>query len=123
MARFNVTYPRRWNVNNFTPVDMVDNHGPSGQLKRHYFVDNGRGEVCGVYANYLGTMCINEVYLSKGQWHLSTRATYTLNRDQLQELLDEGKIDLPWGWGDAKRTIQMRLITEEEAKSRLAPAA
>ncbi len=96
MASFNFTYPADWAVNSFTPIQALDDHRHGRHFKSQYFVENHRGQLCGVQANYMGHICINTMRKdSDGEWHLTPIATYSLYPNDLEELLRTGRVEIP----------------------------
>lgn len=122
MAIFDFTYPQSWAANRFETVPMAPDYNlhplhPLESRKGSFFCDNGRGTLCAVKCNYLGTLCINEVYWDhNGIWRVSRRATYTLHPEELQQLLETGTFTYGWDYGERRRDLTMRLLTEEEAQ-------
>jgi len=61
---------------------------------------------------YSGVLCINEVYTDdNGELHLSRCATYTMQRNELEEIKEKGILTVKTFNG---RTITFQLLTENE---------
>jgi len=94
-------------------VTVIDNHGYRGAHKTIdiLFVDHN-GELCATLPKTHISLCINSVYKDEeGRWHLSRHATFTLNREHQQELLDKGILTVK-GW--CRNDHVFKLVGEPE---------